>query len=105
VQPVQGPNEHNLKAATVGFCEHAIELRPCFGCRYLLGKGLNDCEVPGLGKAFEVGKLVVEALVLGGNAKVDGGFHMGKYEAGWAWSTTRGLLIRTWNRLITVTAQ
>jgi hypothetical protein len=29
-----------------------------------------------LGEAFEVGKLVVEALVLSRNAKVEGGVHM-----------------------------
>lgn len=43
---------------------------------HLLGELLGDGEVAGEGEAFEVWKLVVEALVLGRDAKVEGGVHM-----------------------------
>jgi hypothetical protein len=64
VKPVQGPYDDNLEAATVGVGKKPVQLGPGLGGRHLLGEGLDDLEVPGLGKALKVGKLVVEGLVL-----------------------------------------
>lgn len=88
VKPVQGPHDDNLEAATVRVGQEPVELGPGLRGRHLLAEGLDDLELPGSGEAFEVGKLVVEALVLGRDSEVDGGFHMTGYERVGAWSTT-----------------